>query len=348
MSGKSLSNAFLSAFCLEVAMLLQAGITLYDGVLMLQDDEPTQEGKEVLQQLLDSLEKGKPLSAALHEATSYPAYLTQMAEIGERTGRLVETLRALSQHYDRQERISASIKNAVLYPAILLVMMVVVVIILIVQVLPIFNEVFNRLGTQMSPVALSLMDFGAWLSGASVGIAIVLGALIILALAVVLVPSLRERVVSTFRDSFGHKGVWGDIANSQFTSAMVLSLSSGLDTQEAVHMAATLGGGNKVLEAKNKQCLEILGTGKTLAEAMLDSGILNARNGRMLSLGTRSGQADAAMAEIAQRSEKDVQLEIDRLVSRIEPTMVIITSVIVGIILLAVMLPLMGIMTSIG
>ena len=348
MASKTLTNAFLSTFCLEVAMLLQAGITLNDGVLMLQDDEPTSEGKEVLQSLLDSLDKGAPLSEALQSASYYPRYMTQMIEIGERTGRLVETLKALSEHYDRQERLSASIKNALMYPSILLVMMVVVVLILIVQVLPIFNEVFNRLGSQMSDVALALMSFGAWLSGASTGIAIVFGIIIVIAIAAMLIPSLRESITKWFREAYGHRGVFGRLASSQFTSAMVLSLSSGLDTQEAVKMAAMLSGGNKVLDERNNSCLELLDAGKTLAEAMLDAGILSARNGRMLALGSRSGMADSAMAEIAERSEREAQLEIDRLVSRIEPTMVIITSVIVGIILLAVMLPLMGIMTSIG
>ena len=348
MANKTLSNAFLSVFCLEVAMMLQAGIALYDGVLMLQDDEPSKEGKDVLQSLLDSLQKGAPLSEALQTATHYPGYMTQMVEIGERTGRLVETLRALSQHYERQDRISASIKNALLYPAILLVMMVVVVVILIVRVLPIFNEVFNRLGTQMSPIALSLMSFGAWLSGASAGIAVFAGIILLVVLAAFLIPSFRDGLSAMLKDNFGHRGVWGNIAASQFTSAMVLSLSSGLDTREAVQMASTLSKGNKVLEGKNIKCMEILEQGTTLAEAMLDAGLLSARNGRMLSLGSRSGMSDSAMAEIAERSERDVQLEIDRLVSRIEPTMVIITSVIVGGILLAVMLPLMGIMTSIG
>jgi type IV pilus assembly protein PilC len=68
----------------------------------------------------------------------------------------------------------------------------------------------------------------------------------------------------------------------------------------------------------------------------------------MLSIGSRSGKADEAMAEIARRSDLDVRDNIDRIVGRIEPTLVIISSVVVGVILLSVMLPLMGIMTSIG
>jgi type IV pilus assembly protein PilC len=192
------------------------------------------------------------------------------------------------------------------------------------------------------------MGFGAWLSGASTVFAAIGGVVILVALVALVIPSARVALGSYFNQSFGHRGIFGNIAASRFTSAMVLSLASGLDTSEAVTMAAGLSGTNKVLEEKNQKCLDLLQSGGTLANAMLQAGLLTARNSRMLSLGARSGMADSAMAEIASRSERDVQLEIDSLVGRIEPTMVIITSVIVGIILLAVMLPLMGIMTSIG
>jgi len=68
----------------------------------------------------------------------------------------------------------------------------------------------------------------------------------------------------------------------------------------------------------------------------------------MLAVGSVSGKADIAMAEIARRSDIEVRDGIDRIVGRIEPTLVILSSAIVGVILLSVMLPLIGIMTSIG
>jgi len=68
----------------------------------------------------------------------------------------------------------------------------------------------------------------------------------------------------------------------------------------------------------------------------------------MLSIGARSGMADSALNEIAERSGHAVQDEIDKLIGKVEPTLVIISSVITGIILLSVMLPLMGIMTALG
>jgi type IV pilus assembly protein PilC len=98
----------------------------------------------------------------------------------------------------------------------------------------------------------------------------------------------------------------------------------------------------------HRKCVKALEKGKTLSEALCGAGILSLQDGKMLSVGSVSGKADVAMAEIARRSDLDVRDNIDRIVGKIEPTLVIISSVVVGVILLSVMLPLMGIMTSIG
>ena len=348
MSKKTLNNTYLSMLCSELAMLLDAGLTVSDSLQILQEDEPSKDGKAIMQSLIDSMEKGDPFSTALHDAGSFPRYMVHMVEIGEKTGRLVETLKALSDYYDRQVRLSITIKNSILYPAILLILMIVVVLILIVQVLPIFNEVFSQLGTQMSPVAINLMKFGGWLGDASVVIAAIFCVIFILAIVAWAAPGLRRAFTRLFSNRWGDSGIFGKIANSRFVFAMTLAMASGLDTDEAVGIAANVSGGSRAVDKKHEKCAEMLSAGSTLSEAMCTSGILTQQDGKMLSIGSRSGKSDEAMAEIARRSDLTVRDDIDRIVGRIEPTLVILSSVVIAIILLSVMLPLMGIMTSIG
>jgi len=348
MRKKTLTNSYLSMLCTELAMLLDAGLTAIDSIQILQDDEPDKEGKAVMQVLIDSLSRGEPFSVALAGSALFPRYMVHMVEIGEKTGRVVETLRALSEYYERQIRLSVTIKNSVLYPAILLVLMVVVVLILIVRVLPIFNDVFSGLGTQMSPLAISLMNFGGWLGNAAVGIAIVFSVIFILVVLMFVLPGMRRGVGKAFSDRWGSRGVFGKLASSRYVFAMTLAMASGLDTAEAVEVAAAVSGGSKAVDDKHKRCTEYLDAGRPLHEALSGAGILSLQDGKMLAIGSRSGKADAAMAEIARRSDLDVRDNIDRIVGRIEPTLVIISSIIVGVILLSVMLPLMSIMTSIG
>ena len=348
MRRKNLTNSYLSTLCMEFSMLLQAGITVSDGVRMMLEDETDKDGKMIVKTLLDTLEKGEPLSAALRDSAFFPSYMVNMVEIGERTGRLPETLSSLAAHYERQDHLATSIKNAALYPVILLIMMTAVVIILIVQVLPIFNDVFARLGTKMSPLAESFMRFGVWLRGVSMVVAIVFCVIFVVAFLAWVIPEIREGIGKAFKNRFGTRGILGRMASTHFLSAITLALASGLDTEDGIRMAASISGGSKAVNEKQEHCARLLRGGGTLSEAMHQSGIISARDGRMLAIGSRSGMTDSAMAEITRRSDESLQDEIDRIVGRIEPTLVILTSVVVGIILLSVMLPLMGIMTSIG
>ncbi|MCL2386595.1 MAG: type II secretion system F family protein [Defluviitaleaceae bacterium] len=347
MARKSLTNIYMSTLCLEIYMLLNSGISVRYGVEMMLDDESDKDGKIILQNLLDNLEGEVPLSEAMRKGKYFPLYMVNMIEIGEKTGRLAETLKALAEHYERQERLAVSIKNATLYPAVMLAMMIAVVLILVVQVLPIFNDVFARMGAQMSPFATRLMEFGAWFRGASVVIAVVFLVLFVVAFLAWVIPVVRGGVAGAASKLWGGKGVFGRIAASRFVSSMSLAMASGIDIEDSVNLAASLNS-NPSISRKYENCVALLRDGKSLADALKEARILSARDSRILSLGEKSGMADSAMAEIARRSDTIVQDEISNIVGKIEPTLVIVTSAIVGIILLSVMLPLMGIMTTIG
>ena len=343
-----LNDTYLSIFCSELAMLLDAGLSLSDSVQVIGEDEHNKEVKAIMNCLYDSLMLGNQFATALKDASVFPKYMVHMAEIGEKTGRLVQTLVALSEYYERQTRLSVTIKNSILYPAILLMLMVVVVLILIVRVLPIFNDIFGRLGTQMDPFAVRLMQFGGWLGNAAVGIALMFSAFFAFALIMFIVPAIRDGLAQAFANKWGNRGIFGKIASSRFVFAMSLGMASGLDTAESVSIASAVSGGSKAVDAMHKKCVTLLESGKTLSESLSESGILSKQDSKMLSVGSVSGKADVAIAEIARRSDVDVRDSIDRVVSRVEPTLVILSSVIVGVILLSVMLPLMGIMSSIG
>jgi type IV pilus assembly protein PilC len=229
----------------------------------------------------------------------------------------------------------------------MLAMMIVVVMILIVQVLPIFDYVFARLGARMSPFATRLMEFGAWFRGASVVIAAIFLVIFVVVFFAASSAKIREKIVRAFVKNFGGKGVFGRVAASRFVCGMELAMASGIDIEESVNLAAALNN-SPAVQKKYEKCVALLAEGKNLADALKDAGVLNARDARILSLGEKSGMADNAMAEIARRSDSAVQNEISNIVGRIEPTLVIITSAIIGVILLSVMLPLMGIMTTLG
>ncbi|MCL2004150.1 MAG: type II secretion system F family protein [Oscillospiraceae bacterium] len=344
---KKLTYAYLSVFCAEMSVIFRAGIALGDGVRVLLADAD-KDGKAVLQGLLDELVRGEPFFSALDKSGYFPGHMIGVVRAGEKTGRIVEMLKALSEYYDRLDRLAVTVKNAVFFPLILLAMMIGVVLILITQVLPIFSDVFGRLGARMSPLAASFMRFGEWLSGVSLILALIFGVLLVFALVLRVFPAARARVFKMFKERFGGLGVFGETASYHFISVMALALESGLKAKEAVELASAVSGGTKAADKKNAECARLLSEGGALADAMGGAGILSAREAQLLNFGARGGVTDATMAEITSRKERELLERINRLVSRVEPALIIVISIIVGVVLLSVMAPLMGIMNSIG
>jgi len=163
-----------------------------------------------------------------------------------------------------------------------------------------------------------------------------------------LVAPIRKGIARAFSDRWGNRGIFGRIASSRFVYALTLAMASGMDTADSIDIAAKVSGGYRAVDEKHKMCAKLLEAGNTLSDSLSSAGILSAQDAKMLAVGSVSGKADLAMAEIARRSDINVRDSIDRIVAGVEPTLVILSSVVVGVILLSVMLPLMGIMTSIG
>ena len=138
------------------------------------------------------------------------------------------------------------------------------------------------------------------------------------------------------------------IASSRLADALVMTLSSGMNIDDSLDMATRLVPGT-VMQEKIMQCKrEMLLESKSFADASLSSGLFAPLYCRMIAVGFRTGSIDPVMEEVARRSAEQVDDKIEAMLNRIEPTLVIIMSVMVGLILLSVMLPLMSIMSAIG
>ena len=348
MKQKTLSSAYLSAFCLEVSLFLHAGISISDGLHMLRDDDNDSNSRALIDNLFKATEQGRLFSEAIEEAGVFPPYMLEMVVLSEKTGKLEETMHSLSDYYDRQTRLSGSIRNAVFYPVILIIIMLVVIAVIVIKVLPIFNDVFNQMGTEMSAFAKNIMAFGQSLSGASTAIAVIVGIVIVACAVVFGVQSIRQSFIASLKNSFGGKGIFKRISSARFAFAMAMSIESGIDTDDSITMAAKVCDGGKDLTDRAEKCRQLLGGGAKLGDALTDSGIFSSKNNRLLSIAQQTGTLPEVMSTIASRSEETIRDEIDSLISKIEPTLVILTSLIVGVILLSVMLPLMSIMSTIG
>ena len=338
-----ISNEETASLCLELSMLLHAGVGTGDALALLSEEG---ERKGMLSAMAEQVDSGSTLSAALRESGVFPVYVCGLVEVGEQTGRTEEALAALSRYYEDRVRLTRRVRSALLYPAVMLALMLVVIGVLLVKVLPIFDDVYASLGGRLTGVAAGLLTLGRWLEGAMPALFAVLAALAVLVLLVSVAPPLRAALTAFWQRSHGDKGVSRKLNNARLAQALAMGMASGLPVDEAVALSAGLmeGGAKKRCE----ECRKDLEEGKSLGDALKHSGLLPARQCRLLELGQRSGAGDASMEKIARDLSEEGEAALDALVSRVEPALVLVCSVLVGLILLSVMLPLMHIMSAIG
>ena len=382
---KPLSNEHLSHLSGQLAMLLGAGIPALDALAVMQSDADNGDLTPVLQELAERIAGGASLSEAAalcgsgtasaaaggkeepssepacsgaavcgnpspSEAASagvFPAYAVELLRIGEETGKTDRICERLSAYYEEQADLHSAVRDALFYPFLMILMMLVLIAVLLTNVMPLFAQVFNQLGASVTGIALVLLNLSNVLSrGAAVLIAIAtaLGALLFWFLEM---PS-GQRAFHRFLQRFPlTRGFAERMAAERFTSALQLTQESGMDTAGSLSMCRALTE-NDAVEARIDLCAQRLAEGEPLAEALAGAGLYTGFYSAMLRVAARTGEVDTVLGSIAAYYKEETDGQIDRLLSRIEPAIVAVTAVIVGIVLLSVILPLMGVMTGIG
>jgi len=342
-----LDASFLSFFCMELYLALQAGITISESLLMLSEDEPDKNHQNLLKALYKETDAGNSLHSAMVREKIFPDYMVNMVEIGETTGRMEEVMGSLSAYYGRQVEMSSSLRDAVFYPATLFGVLLMVILVLIIKVLPIFQDVFGQLGLQMSPLVAFLLHAGQFISSYKVFFITLVSLLIVFILWLIYDQSMRSLVFNFMQNRLTGTDMGKKMLTARFSAALSMALSSGLDFDESFRLAEKLCA-NQQVAVKSQRCRRLLKEGKSLYEAISAAEIFPVLYRRMIYIGMRTGSIDIIMREIAQRSEREFNDKLDEVIGDVEPALVIVASLVVGLILLAVMLPLVNIMSFLG
>ena len=347
MRQKKLTNQEIASFCSQTSILFQAGIAPAEAMSILLNDSKTAEGKELLQQILTICKTGERFSSALKETGVFPEYVMHMITIGEESGNLDDVMQSLTNYYEREDAIADSIRSAVSYPFVMISIMVVVIFVLLGKVMPIFNQVFIQMGSEMTGISGTLLSIGTTLNRYSV----IFVAVLVLAVLIFLLATKTkkgQRITKNILSSFPlTKEFYEKLAAGRFASGMALTISSGMDTFTSLDMVSELTE-HKGMQEKIANCKKAIQDGANLSEALTSSGIFSNLYSRMVAVGFRTGSIDLVMQKIAENYDKETEKKIRSIISVLEPTLVIILSIIVGLILLSVIFPLMGIMSSIG
>ena len=342
---RPLSDYELSSFCGQMYLVLKSGISSREGIDAMLEGTTEKSEIDLLNAIAENLETTANLHDSLEATKAFPRYMLKMVKIGEESGTLDDVMNSLSNHYEREDSIKRSIRNAITYPAILAAMMIIVIIVLLVEVMPIFSQVYTQLGTEMTGFSKVLLDIGNGIGN--------YGYIIIIVVAVaaaVAIWGTRSTAGKNFFRKIKKKFNIGkkndhDISACRFASAMALMLHAGLDYGQCLDLAKGLSDSEE-FNSKIDKCKELLDGGTGFSEALFKAGIFSGLYARMASVGSKTGSFDQVMNEISDQYMNAVDTRMSNRLAAIEPTLVIVLSVLVGAILLSVMLPLMGILSS--
>lgn len=346
---KKLSSSELSYFCTQVAMILKSGMLIFDGIDWMYNDIEEGNVKNVLGILRGELSNKVPLYVAMENSKCFPPYIINMSQIGSVTGRLEDVMSSLSEFYNRESFIKSKIRNSIFYPAMLFIMMSFVIILLVTKIFPIFEDMFEELGGQMSNASSFMMSFSSGImTGRFVLILIIAFISVISLLYIISKTKKGKAVLQRFLSNFIlTKSIIKKITAYRFTSGMSLLLSSGMNVESSIDMLLDITEDTE-LKSKIEQCSRSISSGEEFLESVSKLSLFSSMHLQMLNMGQRTGEMDIVMKKLTDLYENEAEQAISRAVSLIEPVTVGILCVVIGFILISVMLPLMSIMSSIG
>ena len=325
-----LNNRELFQFCEQFSIILRSGMSAIEGLAILNDDSQTERGKEILTFLYKDMEESGSLAHAMEQSGAFPASAAAYVRTGEETGCLDEVMKGLSAFYAKEIQITAQIQSAVAYPLVMLGMMTAVIVILLVKVLPVFRQVFRQLGLEISGISGALLGIGETLSHYSTAFLVLLAAMIGFILFLVLHPKGQELIRKIVCRFPGMKEIPVNMDYSRLCQCISLGIRSGLSPELCVELAGAV-----VSQTETRETL-----------ASTESGLFKAMELRLISLGFQAGASDEVMEKLAKQYEEKSTDSVSHIVSILEPTIVIVLSILVGLVLLSVMMPLLGLLSE--
>ncbi|HOQ75978.1 MAG TPA: type II secretion system F family protein [Thermoclostridium sp.] len=337
----------LSILCHQFSLVLKSGIHPVEGIPLVLEDTVNPRLRKALESIRDEVVFGSPMHSAFEASKAFPAYMTALVKVGEKTGMLEPVFEGLSRFYENMANTRRRIRSAVSYPLILAVFMLGVIAPISLKVIPLFVEILTSLGGTVPAQASVFIALGNGLKDGFVIAATVLAILIVVGWLVKRLGIFRSfidrfKVVNPFTGAIYRK-----IITSRFSGAMSLTLKSGMTLTEGFSLVSGVLD-NSYVSRKIKEAVSAVSKGKSFWEALKDTGLFPGLFVRLVRTGEKTGSLDAMMDKVSHTWQEEADASLDRVINSIEPVCVTVLSLVLAGVLLSVILPLISIMSSIG
>lgn len=349
-AAERLTAADVSVFCEGMAMMLSAGIQTDEALSLLDVRSGNARLSAVCDIAYRRVLEGEGLASALRATGAFPRYAVGMVEVGERSGRLEQTLRRLMVYYDEESRVFAKIRTAVGYPAALLCVMAVIVAFTVWVVLPVFIQVYEGLAGSLAAGSSASIAASIGIGWAALIITVLGAAAAVAAVVASRTPRGNEMLQRSFERLPITRPIMEKLALSRFTLVLSTYVASGVNDDVALAQTIETIDHPRIRGAAQRalQLMRDPDGARGLSAAIAESDLFDALSARMLVVSARTGSVENVLAGLGETFFNDASDGIDRVVDSVEPLLAALLTIAVGATLLAVMLPLIGIMGSIG
>jgi len=335
----------LTLFCRQLTTLLNAGVTLLRSlnILLKQTDSRT------LYYTIDSVrmdvEEGRSLrDAALKHPKIFTSFWINMIETGEASGQLAVAFERLAIYLEKTDAIRRKVKSALVYPAILILISVLAISVFVFRIIPMFNDIYKGFDTQLPVFILVVFTFSNFLRKNILLMLIFFAAIFFIIRRLINTKKGRE----IFDKMILKLPLLGSLLEfviiERFANALGTLIKSGVPILSGLYIVGD-SCGNKLYKDVIDTAAEEIKAGKAMCEPIEASGLFPPIVVQMIRVGEETGKMGEMLDRLAVYYQERITTKIDALMATFEPILLVCMGAIIGILVIAMYLPIFKIAT---
>lgn len=335
-------------FCRQLGALLDAGVTLVRALNIIAEEEGLDPRYRMIYLgVLALIRQGVPLSEAMEQqGNAFPILLISMIRSAEANGNIDQTAKRMANHYEKERKLNGKVTSAMIYPVILSILLVVVIIFVLTYMVPQFEDIFSSMESLPLPTVILL--------GISDGLKNHWLAVIITVAVVVIAFRLLLRIpaVKLTMDKIKLKlPIIGKLLRRIYTARFARTLSSLYGSGLPIVTALQIGKstiGNLYIESQFDAVIAKVRAGEALSSSLSEiDGFIKKLSSTIL-VGEETGSLDDMLDSTAESLDYEAEKALEKMVSLLEPVLIIIMGLVIGFVVVAVILPVYQSYSTIG
>ncbi len=341
-----LKNVELIIFTRQLSSMIEAGVAILKGIHIIQESTANPKAKRIYNNLSSEIQRGNALSnAMMKQGGAFPEILINMVAAGEMGGTLEKSLSLMSNHFEKEQKLINKVKSASTYPIILGIISVAVVLLLMTFVLPTITSMFDD--SNLPPLTAFVMGISDFIL--AYWYLMIIGTFLSISLFTYLlsVPGFRLKV-----DQFLLKmPVIGKLNRTIYSARCARSFASlylsGIQTLQMIESTAKILN-NSHIELLFDEVVLKVSQGEAISKAIEDMQVFDPMLASMVNVGEETGSLGDILAKTADYFDGEAENALSKMVALIEPLMLVVMGIIIGVIVVSVIQPMFGMYDLIG